>query len=546
MFNKIFNSQTKTITAAAGILAISALISRALGLVREGLLASTFGVGPDLDIYFAAFRIPDLVYNVLIAGGLVVAFLPLFSEYFSRNKEKAWQLTNNTLNIFLFLLISLCLILFIFTPSLVRLVVPGFDSSQLAQTVLLTRLMFLSPILFGLGSIFSGILQYFNRFLVYSLCPILYNLGIILGIIFLAPSLGTLGVALGVILGAIFYFLIQVPSAISCGFKYRPIFNFRDPGIKKVIKLMIPRTFGMAANQINLIVITAIASTLTAGSIAIFNFANNLQYFPIGIIGISFAVASFPVLSRGWVENKKEEFLSNFSAVFRQVLYLIIPISILFFILRNQIVGIILRHGQFSQVSAEVTAACLGLFCLGIFALTLIPLIFRAFFAFKDTKTPTLIAILGMSLHIILSFTFIWLLKFPNSFQVFLKNSFSLQGIENIQVIGLPLAFAIAGIFQFILLMIFLYKKIGDYKLKEIFNSFLKILIASLLMTSLVYFTLYLLRSILDIQTFWGAFWQVAAAGLVGVFVYLTATFFLKSPEIETIKPSGLRRFRKT
>ena len=360
-------------------------------------------------------------------------------------------------------MILISLLLFIFTPALIKLVAPGFNPQQMGLTILLTRLMFLSPIFFGLSSIFSGILQYFNRFLVYGLCPILYNLGIILGIIFLAPIFGVLGVALGVILGAFFHFAIQIPSAINCGFKYKPIFNFRDPGIKRVFKLMIPRTFGVAAFQINLIVITAIASTLTAGSIAIFNFANNLQYFPIGIIGVSFAVAIFPTLSRAWAEGKKREFIEKFSSVFRQILYLTIPISLFIFIFRNLIVKIILETGQFGVFDTKLTATCLGLFAFSIFAQSLIPLFIRAFFSWQDTKTPTLITISSVFLNIILAFSLTWLLTFPNLFTNFIKNSFNLTGIDNISVVGLSLAFSISAIFQFALLLILFHQRIKKF-----------------------------------------------------------------------------------
>ncbi len=488
MLNHIFNSQTKTISGAAGILAISALISRILGIARDWLLAKTFGAGPELDIYFAAFRIPDLVFNILIAGGVIVAFLPLFSEYFSKNENEAWKFTNNTLNVFLLLLIFLSAILFIFAPLLIKLITPGFDSEKLNQTIFLTRILFLSPILLGLSSIFSGILQYFNRFLIYSLSPILYNLGIIFGILFLAPQFSVLGVIIGVIFGAFLHLIIQIPSAINCGLKYQPIFNLKESGIKRVFLLMIPRTVAIAGLQINLIVITAIASTLAVGSISIFNFANNLQYFPIGIIGASFATAVFPSLTRSLVNGAKEEFVKNFSSVFRHILYLIIPLSILIFILRNQIVEIIFRYGKFSQLSAQLTSASLGLFCFGILALCLIPLISRAFFAFQDTKTPTIMVFLAMILNIALSFYLTWLLKSENFFQIFIKNTFSLQGIEDIRVVGLPLAFSISAIFQVFLLIIFLYRRVGDFKLKEIFDSFLKILFASILMTIGVYF----------------------------------------------------------
>jgi len=459
-FPFFFQSQTKTVTGGALILALSALISRLLGLIREWLLASTFGAGSELDIYFAAFRIPDLIYNLLIAGGLLVAFLPLFSEYFSEDEKRAWSFTTNLLNIFLIFLILLSLVLFIFTPFLLRFITPGFSPEARNQTVILTRLMFLSPIFFGLSNIFSGILQYFNRFLVYSLSPILYNLGIILGIFFLAPHFGILGVALGVIFGAFLHFAIQIPSAINCGFKYELSFNFQDPGIKKIFTLMTPRVFGMAAHQINLIVITAIASTLAVGSIAIFNFAHNIQHLPIGIIGVAFATAAFPKFSRLWVKAKKEEFIDYFNSIFFKILFLVIPVSILIFVLRNQIVNIILGYGQFSQVSVQLTAASLGLFCLGLFAATLIPLVLRVFFAFQDTKTPTLIAIFAMLLNIILSFAFVSLLKEPSFLQASLIKIFKLEAIENIQLLGLPLAFSLISIFQFILLLTFLFKKL--------------------------------------------------------------------------------------
>ncbi|MCD6528250.1 murein biosynthesis integral membrane protein MurJ [bacterium] len=545
-----FNSQTQTIGIAAGILALSALISRILGLIREGLLASTFGATSQLDIYFAAFRIPDFVYNILISGGIVVAFLPLFSEYYLKNKEKAWEFTNNTLNVFLFFLISFCFILFIFTPFLLKFIAPGFEGEQRRQAITLTRLLFLSPVLFGLSSIFSGILQYFKRFLVYSLCPILYNLGIIFGIIFLAPFLGILGVVIGVIVGALFHFLIQVPSAVSCGFNYKAILNIKDPGLRKVFILMLPRTFGIAAQQINLIVITAIASTLNEGAITIFNFANNLQYFPVGIIGVSFAIAVFPNLSQDWVKREKEthmgipqSFIKNFSSVFRQILYLIVPISALAFVLKNQIVRIILQHGMFEAESAKLTGAALGLFCFNIFALSLIPLIFRAFFAFQDTKTPTFIATFSMLLNIVLSFILSWLLNFENYFQTLVKNIFSLQNVENISVLGLVMAFAIATIFQFILLIIFLYKKIGDFQIKKIANSLAKIIIAVILMIGVCYFLLFLIEPILSSQTFFGVLGQAAVIGFAGILIYIGATFLMNSPELKELYSSILAQF---
>jgi len=316
MLNRIFNSQTKTLTSAASLVGLSALISRFLGLIRDRLLAGRFGAGTELDIYFAAFKIPDFVYGILITGGIVGTFLPLFSDYFQKEKEKGWDFANNVLNCFLICLLIICAILFLFTPQILDFIVPGFSPKEKIITTNLTRIMFLSPIFFGLSNIFSGILHYFNRFLTYSLAPILYNLGIILGILFLVPRFGIYGLSYGVILGAFSHLIIQIPSAISAGFSYKSTFNFKLPGLKRMFKLMVPRTIGAAASHINLIVITGLASTLVSGSIAIFNFSNNLQYFPIGIIGVSFAIAAFPVLSKTWANGQKERFSDGISSYY--------------------------------------------------------------------------------------------------------------------------------------------------------------------------------------------------------------------------------------
>lgn len=437
--NQILNFEAKNINVSALIIAVSSLISRLLGVVRDRLLASSFGAGPELDVYFAAFRLPDFIYNILIAGGVVVAFLPLFSEYFLKDKEESWKFVSNVLNIFFFLLVVASLILFIFTPFFIRLITPGFDSQQVSSTILLTRFLFLSPILLGLSSIFSGILQYFNKFIVYSLSPVFYNLGIILGIIFLAPSLGIFGVALGVILGAFLHLSIQIPSAFRAGFSFKPIFNFQDSKIKKIFSLMAFRTLGVASPQINLMIVTFIASTLPVGALSIFNFVNNLGQFPLGLIGIPFAVSSFPVLSKSFAAGDNKNFLETFWKTLRKVLYFSLPASLLILVLRNQIIDIILKTGRFDESSAQLAAASLGLFALGIWATCLIPLFLRAFFACQDTKTPTIIALVTMVLNLILCF---WFVRLFNS------------------VLGLALAFSVDSIFQVILLAVFLKRRI--------------------------------------------------------------------------------------
>ncbi len=544
MFYRFLNSQTKTVISSAGILAVFSLLSRFLGLIRDRLLAASFGAGQEMDIYTAAFRVPDLVYNILIAGGIVVAFLPLFSEYFLKDKEEGWKMVNCVLNVFLFLLILCSSILFILAPWLIEFIVPGFDVSSKVLTITLTRLMLLSPIFFGISSIFSGILHYFNRFLAYSLAPVVYNLGIISGILFFAPynNWGIFGVGLGVVLGAFLHLAIQIIPAFNCGFRYKPVLDFKYPAIRKIFTLMIPRTIAIASQQINLIVITAIASTITTGSIAVFYYSNNIQHLPIGIIGVSFATATFPLLSKTWANGQKKEFLQGLSSSFRQILFLIIPASALMYLLRAQIIRIILGTGQFGWWETRLTSACLGVFCLSIFATALIPLVARAFFAFQDTKTPTLISVISVAFNIVLSFAFVWLLQFPNLFYGFIKNALRLQGIEDISVVGLPLAFSIATIFQLTLLLLFLYKKIGDLDIKEISYSFLKIILATLIMSGGAYSVLYLTALFLNTRTFLGIFFQAGIAGVIGVLIYITVTLLLKSQEAKAFKHLILKK----
>jgi putative peptidoglycan lipid II flippase len=561
MLNHILNSRARTITSAAFILAVSSLLSRILGLLRDRLLTNRFGAGEELDIYFAAFRIPDLVYNILIVGGIAVAFLPIFSGYFKKSEtnpekeflsagreerwpEEAIKFTNNLLNCFFFLLVVLCLVLAVFTPFIINFIVPGFSPANKTVTANLTRIMFLSPILFGISSIFSGILQYFERFLVYSLAPLLYNLGIIFGILFFVPLFGIYGLGYSVIFGALLYFLIQAPAVKMLGFKYKFLLNFKHIGIKKVFKMMGPRIFGVAVDNINLVVITAIASVLAAGSITIFTLSNNLQYFPVGIIGISFAISSFPVFSRYMANGQKKEFISHFSSVFRQIIFLTVPIAFLIFLERAQIVRLVYGTGKFDWVDTRLTAAALGIFCFGILTNSLIPLVARAFFSFQNTKTPVIIGIISVILNISFSLFFIFLLRYNYYFYNFWAGLLKLSDIKNIEVIALPFSFVLVSFFQLFLLLLWLYKKIGDYGIKEIFHSFKNILFYSLFLAVSTYFSLHLASLFVDMRTFWGVFSQASFAALAGTLFYILTSYFLKSEELKIIFSSVLKRIK--
>ncbi len=535
VINRLLNNKSKTIFSAAFILVVTALTSRVLGLLRDRLLAGRFGAGDKLDIYFTAFRLPDLVFNIIIVGAISSVFIPIFTEYFHKDDKEAWQLTNNVLNLVLLFLMALVVVLIIFAPFIISLIAPGFSGAKREMTILLTRIMFLSPILLGVSSIFSAVLQYFHRFLIYSLAPIVYNIGIIIGILFFVPKFGLVGLAWGVVLGALLHVLIQLPSTIYSGFRWQPIFNIFHTGVRKIIKLMIPRTIGIAGDQINFLVITAIASTLVSGSIAVFNLANNLQYVSIGIFGIAFATAVFPSLSRAFAKKENDSFSKDFSSTFSRVLFLIIPLSVLFFILRAQIVRVILGTGAFGWVDTRLTAAALGIFSISIFAQSLIPLVSRAFYACRDTKTPVLISLASIFLNIIFSFLFVWLLGSVSIFNSWISNVLKLQGLRSMAILGLPLAFSLAEIFNFVVLIKIFAKKIGWWHPSYLLRSVLRIIFATLCMSIITYGSLYALNLFFDTRTFIGIFLQGTLAAGIGVAVYCLMMLLLGAPEMNLI-----------
>lgn len=545
MLKRIFNSKINNFTSAALFISGSTILSGILGLLRDRLLAGKFGAGEVLDVYFAAFRIPDLLQATIVAGGITAAFLPVFSEEFEKDKKKAFMFANNILNCSLLVLLLLSLILCLFTPQILRLTTPGFSPAQIERLILLTRIMFLSPILFCVSAIFSGIVQYFDRFLVYGLAPILYNLGAILGILYLVPNFGITGLAWGVVLGALLYFLIQIPAAKEAGFHYSKILNLKDHAFSKMFKLTIPSAIGSAFAQINLVVITAFCSTLAHGSIAIFTFSKDLQAFPVSMIGVPFAISAFPVLSRNWACKKKQEFWHNLSLALREVLFLIIPISTLVIILRAQIVRIILGAGLWGWTETRLTAACLGAFALSIFAFSVIPILQKGFYSIQDTKTPTRVQIFTVFINIVLAIAFLLLLKSSEIFTNFFSNVLKLENIRNIQVLSFPLAMTISGILQSLLLFFILAKKTGVFNLKELTSSLYKILISTFLMGVGAWGVLRPLAHIFPLDTFWAVFFQAAIASLTGSLIYLLASLALKSPEIESLRSSFVKSGNK-
>lgn len=533
---KKINKESQNITSAAIIIGGLSLASRFLGIFRDRVLASQFGAGDVLDVYYAAFRLPDLVYNLLILGAVSAGLIPIFTSLLAKRKEaEAWKLINSILNLLSILLLVICLLFFVAAPLVIPLVTPGFSPEKTADVVNLSRIMFLSPFFLGLSAIFSSVLQSFRKFLIYSLAPLLYNAGIIFGAVYFVPIFGIYGLAWGVVLGAFLHMVIQLLPIFSIGFKYRLDFNWRDKNVLKVAKMMVPRTMSLGISQINFIIITVIASTLASGSLAIFNLANNLQSFPLGVFGISLAVAALPVLSTLIAENKKKEFIRNFSLTFRQILFFVVPISALLYVLRAQVVRVILGSGNFNWYDTRLTAACLGLFCLGLFAQGTYPLVIRAFYALHNTKTPFYISLTTIIVNLLSMLVLVYIFSFDNFFSfnaTALIRLVDLWGYVDFRILALPLAITISSIFELGVLMFYLRQNIGRIDGRKIVDSAVRISISALGGGLAAYFLLQIMEPYVPMEKFWGVFVQGFSAGAVGILFYVICGFLLNTEEI--------------
>ena len=530
MIKRLFNGEINSIILAALLVGGSSFISRLLGIFRDRILAGQFGAGDTLDIYYAAFRIPDLIFNLLVLGALSAGFIPIFTSLIKSPLEKikslsggddykeAWQLANNILNILGFSLLILCGLGVIFAPQIMHLITPGFSREKMDLTVSLSRIMFLSPIFLGISSVFGGILQSFKRFFVYSMSPIFYNIGIIIGALYFVPIWGIYGLAWGVVLGAALHMAVQIPALARLGFKYRFKFEIKNPNVNKIWLMMVPRTMSLAISQLNLLVITAVASTMSSGSLAVFNFANNLQSFPVGIFGISFALAAFPALSASAFDKKK--LVEDLSLTVRQILFFIIPSTIILLALRAQIIRVILGTGKFDWQDTISTINTLGFFAISLFAQALIPLLIRVFYARHDSKTPFFIGLVSALINIFLS------IKFSSG----------------MGVAGLALAFSISNVINLILLWAWLNVEIGKIDEFKIFISTVKFSLAALSCGLAIQGVKLIIGNNIDMTKFLGVLTQGIIAGLAGILIYLFVCFILRSEELFNFWSSLKRR----
>jgi len=545
-FLKIFNKEFGGLHEAALLLALSMFLAQLLALARDRLLAGTFGAGTTLDIYYSAFRLPDLLYATIASFVSVAVLIPFLVERLEKGEEgPARDFLSVVFTLFMLVMVGVGAVAWVLMPHLAPWLAPGFDLGAQAQMIAMARILLLSPILLGLSNLLGSVTQVYRRFFVYSLSPIFYNLGIIIGILVLVPILGPIGLVLGVILGAGLHLAIQLPALIDIGFwpHWSPkqlLANLRLIG--KMVVTSWPRTLTLSTSQLVILIFVALASYLSKGSIAIFNFAYNLQSVPLSIVGISYSVAAFPTLSKYFARGHLDKFIEQITSATRHIIFWSMPATIMFIVLRAQIIRVILGTGRFDWPATRLTAACLALFAVSVLAQSLILLFIRGYYASGQTAKPLLTNLFSSLLMIVSVFVFNTWWQTGSAFRLFWESILRVQDLPNTAVLVLPLAYSLGTIVNCLLLGFFF---VGEHRfsVKPILRTFNQTFWSALAGGVVAYLLLNILSSFLSLRTLTGIFTQGLLAGLGGLAVNLLLLWFLGSQELKDLARAIRHKF---
>ncbi len=544
----IFSREISGVHNAAYLLGIFAFLSQCLALVRDKLLAHQFGAGQTLDIYYASFRIPDLIFATVASLVSISVLIPFLAKAFEKDAEKGEahtkQLIDTLFSGYMLLMIIVSMCAFLFMPYLSKFVMPGLEGSVYDEFIKLSRILLLQPIALGISSLLGSLTQVTRRFFLYALSPLFYNAAIIAGIMYLAPSLGLVGIIWGVVIGAVLHFAIQLPYISSINLLPAFTLHIRWKEFIEVITLSLPRTLTLSLFSLELIFITLYASYMQEGSIAIFNLALNLQSVPFAIIGVSYSLAAFPTLSKLFSSGDKEKFLEHVEVAARHIIFWALPITALFIVLRAQIVRVILGSGSFNWDDTRLTAACLALFTISLIAQSLELLFVRAYYAAGNTKKPLIINVIFSVLTIVLPGIFIVLWKALPTFGYFIEVLFKVQDIPGAVVLALPLGFSIGTVCNAVVLWLAFrrsFKGALDNAVKTLFQAFSGAVVAGFV----AYLTLGAMLRFVDTETTVGIFTQGFVAGIVGILAAVGVLSLLRNPELREIMAIIPRRIFK-
>lgn len=495
------------IGGATLLVTITIFFSNILGLLRDRIIAIHFGTSSATDIYNASFLIPDTLFNLFIAGALAAAFVPVFTEYLGKDKAEAQKIANTLLNAAILVIGILSILALIFMNQLISVTFPQSSPEMHTEIVNMTRLMLSSALIFTISNSIGNILMCYKHFFAYSISPLLYNLGIIFGVIFLQDKIGIYSAAVGVIGGGILHCAIRLIDIRNTEYKYKFEMDLKHPGFKKIIKLMIPRAIGIISTQINIFLFTAIGIQLVEGGVAAFNFARNIQSVAVTLFGMAFSTAIFPYLTSAASEGNKEEFTNQIQKTIQRILFFTIPSMVGIMLLSKTSIDLILGGGAFDQKSINLTAIILFYFAISIPLESLSHILSRAFYALKDTKTPMFIY---FGTTIITAICTIYLA--PK------------LGIE-----WFSIGFTLGYLFYVIANVILLKKHLQNFQKKQFLTSLLKTIFASGIMAIVIIGS----ESLKDILPT-----KIAAASviIIGATVFFIVSYLLKCEEIYSVK----------
>ena len=528
---KIFNGEISGLHQAAYLLGFFAFCSQILALFRDRILAAQFGATGTLDLYYAAFRIPDFIFITVGSMVSVSVLIPFMMERFKKDKDNGREFLSNIFSFFFLFIVVTCAIVFFFVPQLSKYLFPGFDSSRLSQVISLTRILLLSPIFLGLSNILGTLTQAYRRFFLYAMSPIIYNLSIIAGIIFLYPIFGLSGLAYGVIIGAFFHFAIQIPLVIERGMlpRFRLKYNLKE--IKQVLYVSVPRTLTLGSDSISMIFLVSLASLMTVGSIAVFNFSFNLQSVPLAIVGVSYSLAAFPILIQFYSAGDIKKFVEQMVNSARHIVFWSLPIITLLIILRAQIVRTILGSGQFNWYNTRLTAASLAIFAASILFQNLTLLFVRAYYATGNTKKPFLAKGINAFLTVVLGYGFMILHSKSPEFRNALETLLHVKDVPGTIVLALPLGWSIGEFFNMVVLWVAFQRDFHGFS-KDVLKTFLQVSIASLIMGFVSYNFLNIFVTVFDTDTTFSVFMQGFSAGMVGIVFGIIVLCILGNAEL--------------
>ncbi len=513
---------------AAYVLAAFALGSQLLALVRDRMLASTFGASHTLDLYYVAFRIPDFLFATVASLLSLYALLPVLSRLEEKQKGLMVSFLRQVLVVFFIAMGVVAGVAFLLAPYLVPLIAPGIANAELVSLV---RILLLQPILLGASNIVAACTQMRHQFLLYAISPLLYNIGIIVGIVVLYPLWGLQGLGWGVVLGALLHLSLQLPFFLKEKAPSTLPLRVMGKELLSVLVLSVPRTLTLAAGQISLLLLVAMASYFMPGSISIFMFAASLQAVPLTIIGVSYSVAAFPTLARLHATGDRAAFVRYVEVALRHIFFWSIPATIMVIVLRAQLVRVILGAGAFSWDATRLTAAALALFILALAAQSIVMLVARAYYAAGNTRKPLYFALVGVGVTVLSALVFVELFLQSAFVRTFIESLLRVADVPGTVVLMLALGSAVGAITQFTFSFLFFMRDFQISRLSMgalIFQSFA----ASVIGGAVAYAVLALTGAVGTVNTTLGLVLQGGASGVAGLATVAVVLWMLGNQEL--------------